>query len=66
VRGGPAPTAGEMASSGLAVIRADATLDLAASLVAETAAGHVVAVDAEGFPVGVVSTMDLVGAIAVG
>jgi CBS domain-containing protein len=66
VRGGPAPTAGEMASSGLAVIRADATLDLAASLVAETAAGHVVAVDAEGFPVGVVSTLDLVGAIAVG
>jgi CBS domain-containing protein len=64
LRGEPAPTAGEMASRGLAVIRADATLDLAASLVAESPAGHVIAVDGQGFPVGVVSTLDLVGAIA--
>jgi CBS-domain-containing membrane protein len=64
--GGPPPSAGEMASSAFAVIRADATLELAASLVAESAVGHVVAVDAEGFPVGVVSTLDVVGAMAGG
>ena len=62
----PAPTAGEMASVGLAMVRFDATLELAASLVAEGRAGHAVAVDGEGFPVGVVSTLDLVGVIAAG
>jgi CBS domain-containing protein len=66
VRGGPAPTAGEMAGMGLARVRFDATLDLAASLVAETRAGHAVAVDGDGFPIGVVSTLDLVGVIAAG
>jgi CBS domain-containing protein len=66
LRGEPAPTAGEMASVGLAMVRFDATLELAASLVAESRAGHVVAVDGEGFPVGVVSTLDLVGVIAAG
>lgn len=66
LRGEPAPTAGEMASTGLAFVRVDATLELAASLVAESRAGHVVAVDGEGFPVGVVSTLDLVGVIAAG
>ena len=66
LRGEPAPTAGEMASRGLAKVRFDATLELAASLVAESRAGHVVAVDGEGFPVGVVSTLDLVGVIAAG
>jgi hypothetical protein len=58
------PSGCGMASSGLAVIPANATLDLAASLVAASPIGHVVAVDGEGFPVGVVSTLDLVGAIA--
>ena len=66
LRGEPVPTAGEMATMGLAVVRVDATLELAASMVAESRAGHVVAVDAEGFPVGVVSTLDLVGVIAAG
>ena len=66
LRGEPAPTAGEMASVGLAMVRFDATLELAASLVAESRAGHVVAVDADGFPIGVVSTLDLVGVIAAG
>jgi predicted transcriptional regulator len=66
VRGDPAPTAGELASAGLAMVRSDAKLDLAASLVATSPVGHVVAVDLEGFPVGVVSTLDLVGAIATG
>jgi CBS domain-containing protein len=66
LRGEPVPTAGEMASVGLAVVRGDATLELAASMVAESRAGHVVAVDAEGFPVGVVSTLDVVGVIAAG
>jgi len=66
LRGESAPTAGEMASSGLAVVRVDATLELAASMVAESRAAHVVAVDGEGFPVGVVSTLDLVGVIAAG
>jgi CBS domain-containing protein len=62
----PAPTAGEMASRELAKVRFDATLELAASVVAESRAGHVVAVDGEGFPIGVVSTLDLVGVIAAG
>jgi CBS domain-containing protein len=62
----PAPTAGEMASRGLARVRFDATLELAASVVAESRAGHVVAVDGAGFPIGVVSTLDLVGVIAAG
>lgn len=66
LRGEPAPTAGEMASTGIAVVRVDATLELTASIVAESRAGHVVAVDGEGFPVGVVSTLDLVGVIAAG
>ena len=66
LRGEPAPTAGEMASMGLAVVRGDATLEVAASMVVESRAGHVVAVDDEGVPVGVVSTLDLVGVIAAG
>jgi CBS domain-containing protein len=66
LRGEPVPTAGDMANMGLAVVRVDATLELAASMVAESRAGHVVAVDAEGFPVGVISTFDLVGVIAAG
>ena len=66
LRAEPAPTAGEMASRGLAKVRFDATLELAASVVAESRAGHVVAVDREGFPIGVVSTLDLVGVIAAG
>jgi predicted transcriptional regulator len=64
VRGDPAPTAGQLSSPGLAVIRTDAKLELAASLVAMSPVGHVVAVDEQGFPVGVVSTLDVVGAIA--
>jgi CBS domain-containing protein len=62
---GPHPTAGELVSGsgGLALVPADATLDRAASLVAETAVGHVVVVDGDGFPVGVLSTLDIVGAL---
>jgi CBS domain-containing protein len=65
VVGGPRPTAGELASAsgGLALVPADATLDRAASLIAETAAGHMVVVDADGGPVGVLSTLDIVGAL---
>jgi CBS domain-containing protein len=44
----------------------DASLERAAALVAETGAGHVVAADASGSPVGVVSTLDVVGAILTG
>jgi CBS domain-containing protein len=65
VGSGPHPTAGELASAsgGLALVAADAALDRAASLVAETAAGHVVVVDGDGVPVGVLSTLDIVGAL---
>ena len=66
LRDWPPPTAGELAESALAFIPANAPLDAAASLVAETAAGHAVATNARGFPVGVVSTLDVVGAIASG
>jgi CBS domain-containing protein len=66
LRGEPVPTAGAMASMGLAMVRLDASLELAATMVAESRAAHVVAVDAEGFPVGVVSTFDIVGVIAAG
>jgi CBS domain-containing protein len=66
LRGDPAPTAGEMASPGLASIPTSATLQLAASLVAMSPGGHLVAIDEQGFPAGVVSTLDIVGAIATG
>ncbi len=65
IGGGPRPTAGQLASAtgGVALVPADATLDRAASLVAESAVGHVVVVDGDGFPVGVLSTLDVLGAL---
>jgi CBS domain-containing protein len=63
VRGWPLPTAEELAGTGIALVTEHTTLDLAAALVAETAVGHIVVVDADGFPVGVVSTMDVVRAM---
>ena len=63
LQGGTLPTAGEVAGPALAAVAADATLDLAASLVAETAGGHVVVMEADGFPVGVISALDVVEAI---
>jgi CBS domain-containing protein len=63
VRGGPRPTAGELGGGGVAFVPTDATLDRAASVVAEAALGHVVVVDGESFPVGVLSTLDILGAI---
>ncbi|HEY7621477.1 MAG TPA: CBS domain-containing protein [Solirubrobacteraceae bacterium] len=66
LRGDPAPTAVELASPGLAIVRADAPLAVAAPIVAENPVGHVIAVDEQGFPVGVVSTLDLVRAIDTG
>ena len=66
VGSGPRPTAGELASAsgGLALVPADATLDRGASLVAESAVDHVVVVDGDGVPVGVLSTLDIAGALA--
>jgi CBS domain-containing protein len=63
VRGWPLPTAQELAGTGIALVTEHTTLDLAAALVAETAVGHIVVVDAEGSPVGVVSTLDVVRAM---
>ena len=63
VRGWPLPTAEELAGTGIALVAESTTLDIAAPLVAETAAGHIVVVDADGFPVGVVSTLDVVRAM---
>ena len=65
VGAGPRPTAGELAgaSGGLALVPMDATLDRGASLLAESAVGHVVVVDGDGVPVGVLSTLDMVGAL---
>jgi CBS domain-containing protein len=60
------PTAEQMAGMGLAMVRFDATLDLAASLVAESRTGHVVVTDGDGIPVGVLSALDLLGVIAAG
>jgi CBS domain-containing protein len=63
LREDPALTAAAIASPGMAIIRADAALEVAAAMVVERTAGHVVAVDEQGFPVGVVSTVDLVRTI---
>jgi CBS domain-containing protein len=63
VRGWPLPTAGELAGTGIAVVTEHTTLEHAAALVAETAVGHIVVVDTDGSPVGVVSTLDVVGAM---
>ena len=63
LRGSPLPTAGELAGTGIAVVAEHTTLELAAPLVAETAVGHIVVVDTDGLPVGVVSTLDVLGAM---
>jgi CBS domain-containing protein len=63
LREDPVPTAAVMASAGMAIIRDDAPLELAARMVAERTAGHVVAVDEQGFPIGVVSVLDVVRTI---
>jgi CBS domain-containing protein len=63
LRDDPALTAAAIASPGMAIIRADAALEVAAAMVVERPDGHVVAVDEQGFPVGVVSTLDLVRTI---
>jgi CBS domain-containing protein len=65
LRGRPLPTAQELAGTGIgiAVVTEHTTLDHAAPLVAETAAGHIVVVDSDGLPVGVVSTLDVLGAM---
>jgi CBS domain-containing protein len=65
IGGGPRPTAGQLASGsgGLALVPMDASLDRAAALVAETAVGHVVVVDGDEFPVGVLSTLDILAAM---
>ena len=63
LRGSPLPTAGELAGTGIAVVAEHTTLELAAPLVAETTIGHIVVVDTDGLPVGVVSTLDVLGAM---
>jgi CBS domain-containing protein len=63
LRGWPLPTARELAGTGIAVVTEHTTLEHAAPLVAETAVGHIVVVDPDGFPVGVVSTLDVVRAM---
>jgi CBS domain-containing protein len=63
VRGWPLPTAQELAGTGIALVTEHTNLELAAALVAETPVGHIVVVDSDGFPVGVVSTLDVVRAM---
>jgi CBS domain-containing protein len=49
-----------------ALVGTDEKLDAAAHAIVEGPVGHVVAIDAEGLPVGVVSTLDIVDVIAAG
>ena len=58
------PTAGGIASTELVTVSPDESLARAAQLMSEHELGHLVAVDGDGRPLGVVSTQDVAGALA--
>jgi CBS domain-containing protein len=66
LRGDATPIASEMIGIEARTIAADDTLDTAARLLVATPVGHAVVMSPDGFPVGVVSTLDLVGVLATG
>lgn len=65
-RGEFATPAGELAAKTSIALREDATLERAASLMAEHGVEHVVAVGTSGLPSGVVSTLDVIRILAAG
>jgi len=66
LRGGPRPTAGGIAGTRAPTVGTGERLDAVARLLVDSANGHAVAVDDDGFPVGVVSLLDIVGVLASG
>jgi CBS domain-containing protein len=66
LRGDPPPTAQDIAGTRAPTVGTGERLDAVAQLLVETPVGHAVVLDAESFPVGVVSLLDIVGVLAVG
>lgn len=66
VRDKPGRHDGAIAGAEPSLVSVDDDLELAARLMAGAATGHLIAVDAEGTPVGVLSALDIVGVIAAG
>jgi CBS domain-containing protein len=66
LRSDPVPIASEMVGLESRTVAADDTLDTVARILVATPTGHAVVMSPEGFPVGVVSTLDLVGVLAAG
>lgn len=64
LRAGPAATAADAMSSAL-TIRANASVDAAAALVARERADHVVVTDSVGQPIGIVTANEIVRSLAV-
>jgi CBS domain-containing protein len=57
-------TAAQVAATELLVVRPDETIERAAQLMAEHSASHIVVVDSEDRPVGILSTLDVAGVLA--
>lgn len=57
-------TAARIAATQLLEVRPDETIERAAQLMAEHSASHVVVVDGEDRPVGILSTLDVAGVLA--
>jgi CBS domain-containing protein len=66
LRGDPPPGAQEIAGTRAPTVGTSERLDAVAPLLVESPAGHGVVLDADGFPVGVVSLLDIVGVLAAG
>jgi CBS domain-containing protein len=58
------PTAGEIVGTRAPTVGTGERLDAVAQLLVESPAGHAVVLDTDGFPVGVVSLLDIVGVLA--
>ncbi|HEY0415648.1 MAG TPA: CBS domain-containing protein [Gaiellaceae bacterium] len=61
---GTAANAGSVAASPVVTVTAELTLEHAATLMAENQTSHLLVVSDAGLPVGVVSTLDVAGALA--
>jgi CBS domain-containing protein len=66
LRDEPGAVADPMAATGAPTVTTGDRLDAVAQQLVESASGHAIALDAAGFPVGVVSLLDIVGVLAAG
>jgi CBS domain-containing protein len=66
LRDEPSAVADPMAATGASTVATGDTLDTVAQQLVERRADHAIALDDDGFPVGVVSLLDIVGVLAAG